>query len=153
MDKTKNKKKLWVDILSSLFLVLILFSGWIMFVIREIYSDTKETELINSNTKIISDSIKSEVRNKGLDILDNLIEENKALEDSLRYYSVFYRMVVERYDFEFSSTTTDSSGYKIESYELVDRGARRINIKSTDCKDSSKVEDGISDSISVTSET
>lgn len=155
MDKIKNKKKLLIDILSTVFLVLFLFSGWTLFFMREIMSDTKETEMINNDTKIISDSIKSSDKpaeyvkeNSYYSMIEDLIKENRILEDSLRYYSTFYKMIKKRYDIEFNSSSKDSGDYVVKTYEMIDKGVRKTPESKLD-NDSIR-DDAVNDSISST---
>lgn len=123
-----------------------------MYVAREIHKDNKETEEINNDTKIISDSIiiTQSIGNidYALEVIDKLERENQRLSDSLRYYSVFYDMVREVHDFEFKSSMEDSCGYLICSYTLINKGAKRLNRASSDKHDSVEIKNGDKDSIS-----
>lgn len=109
-------------------LVILVLSGWIAFIVSEINKDKEITDEINRQTISLRQQI-TPIRDRDTvfkyhdnsyiyDYMDELIDENYNLMDSLDYYSTFYGLIRRHFSFEYTRKKEIHKGKETYTYIL-----------------------------------
>lgn len=123
--KPINKQELKDTLILGL-LTIFFASGWILFILSEISKDKTITDEINRQTVSLKQQIvplrdtiiRHEDDSYMIKHINELINENHNLSDSLDYYSTFYNMIRETYTFQYSVEKESQKNGIVYKYSL-----------------------------------